>query len=633
MKRYVVAAIAGIALILPGTAAADPDPLERFHRHEQQKLSSGPPGDLVADNFDVVGHSNLVGGAPHGDVWFHDHGGVVGKHAYVGTWSSPCTGTGVKVVDVNDPAKPKVVSTAGRQTGSSFEDAVVRRIGDRDILGVGLQVCGPGGLGGLALFDVTDPRRPDQLSFFPVPAGGVHELDLVERADGTALAVLAVPFVEFFDTYFGTADGGEFRVVDITDPASPVEIADWGVIRDSNIPLPSHQDIADKHDTFTSSFQGLGYFATAYAHSARLADEGQTAYVSYWDAGVLKFDLTDPTDPQLVGRTVFPLEADGDAHSVVPYDVNGTRYLLQNDEDFDTPSIVIATSNVTGMDRYAGIDEPWMPTLLSERWPDPGALTSTVHDAGDGCAAADFAGAAGRIALVDTVDPFYVGILPDWTVPCTIGSQVLLAAAAGADAVLFNLISPDQAWPFFRGDLRAVQREAVGMPAVMISDIDGMADRLRDALAAEQAVTVTLDPQEPSWGFIRVFQETGELGPDGVTEFVQVGEFSDLPHVTGELVTPPGTWSVHNTEVLGNRAYSSWYSHGVVALDLSDPTAPARVGQFVPPTGQRKSGSLGVGAPEVWGVAIDPETGLIYASEMRSGLWIVRPTDAAAPTN
>jgi hypothetical protein len=112
------------------------------------------------------------------------------------------------------------------------------------------------------------------------------------------LAVLAVPFTEFDDTYFGTEFGGEFRIVDVTDPSNPVELADWGVIRDSQIPLPSQQDIADKDDTFTSSFQGLGYFATAYGHSVRLAHAAQTGYVSYWDAGVLKFDLSDPADPQ-----------------------------------------------------------------------------------------------------------------------------------------------------------------------------------------------------------------------------------------------------------------------------------------------------------------------------------------------
>jgi hypothetical protein len=32
----------------------------------------------------------------------------------------------------------------------------------------------------------------------------------------------------------------------------------------------------------------------------------------------------------------------------------------------------------------------------------------------------------------------------------------------------------------------------------------------------------------------------------------------------------------------------------------------------------------------VWGVAVDPDTGVVYASDIRSGLWIVKPTGAAA---
>ena len=32
-------------------------------------------------------------------------------------------------------------------------------------------------------------------------------------------------------------------------------------------------------------------------------------------------------------------------------------------------------------------------------------------------------------------------------------------------------------------------------------------------------------------------------------------------------------------------------------------------------------------APQVWGVAYDEATSLIYASDMNSGLWILRRTD------
>src|ERR687892_74557 len=393
--------------------------LKGFEEHHEGLVASGPASTLVAENFDVLGHVNLGGGSPNGDVFFFDHGGDVGKFAYVGTWSSPCSGAGIKIIDVNDPTQPKLVARAGGRTGISNEDVVVRRIGSTDVLGIGVQLCKPqGGSGGVQLFDVTDPGDPQALSFLPVPSGGVHELDMVTRTDGTSLALLAVPFTEFDTQYFDIPSGGEFRIVDVTDPDDPFELADWGVIADSDL-----KNFGAGGDEVSSSFQGLGYYAAHYAHSVRAADDGTTAYVSYWDSGVLKFDITDPTDPELLARTRFDGDDDGDAHSMTPYDVGGTRYILQNDEDLDALSPAMVSSSATGATEYSGIEEPWAPTLLSET----GTVTGTVHDANDGCQASDFAGTAGHVALVDTVDPFCVGIIPGWSVPCSIGSQAVRA--------------------------------------------------------------------------------------------------------------------------------------------------------------------------------------------------------------
>ena len=613
-----IIALAGALLGIASPAAADPDPKERVHAREAAKFADGPGSAPVAENFRVVGYSPLVGGSPHGDVAFFDHG-AAGRHAYVGTWSVPCSGGGVKVVDVRDPGNPRVVAVAGGFPGSSSEDVAVQRIGSRDVLAVGIQRCASNGVDGLALFDVTDPARPRALSFLGGPNRSVHELDLVVRSDGRALALLATPFNEFEDVYFGGGFGGEFRIVDVSDPARPVEIADWGVIADSSLPIVAG------NDEVSSSFQGVGSYAAYYAHSARAANGGRTAYVSYWDGGILKFDLADPANPRLVGRTTYPLHADGDGHSMTPYDVAGKRYILQNDEDTDPLSGPVVTSSATGTDRFTGIEESWAPTLLSETGP----VSGTVHDAGDGCQDADFAGARGRIAVADSTDPFYVGILPGWTVPCPIGDQVIRAARAGALAFVSNLVSPDDAWPFFRGDLREVTRAAGGMPVVQISDIDDMVKRIR---ATAGAVTMRLAPSRPEQGHLRVFSEAtaDDTDADGVLEYRQVGEFAGLPHVRDELAPPAGTWTIHNTEVRGARAYSAWFSHGIVALDVSDPKRPRKVGQFVPDTSKRYSDGLGVGPTEFWGVAIDPTTGLIYGSDMRSGLWILQPTGRAA---
>jgi hypothetical protein len=631
--------VSAFLLVLPMISIAQeegetPGAQERFQEHESAKFR-GEPGAgalraaeagqaTVKRNFRVVGHLALPSREVHADVGLFDYGRDGGVHAFVGSWGGRCAGTGVKIVDASRPAHPRLVSIAGSHPGESHEDVDILRIGSRVVMGTGVQVCGDDGRAGLLLMDVTDPSDPQRLSFFPTPAGGVHELDLVARPGGRVLALLAVPFVEFDNTYFGTDAGGEFRIVDITHPRNPVELSSWGVIADSELPIPAG------NDEFSSSFQGLGLFAAAYAHSARAADEGRTAYVSYWDAGVLKFDITQPRNPRLLARTTYPLPADGDGHSLTTFDARGHRFIFQNDEDADPFAMPSITSSATGEKRFFGIEEPWAPTILTQT----GTVRGRVFNAGDGCQAGDYAGAQNKVALADSVDPFYVDIIPGWEVPCTIGRQVVLAARAGAIAFVSNLVSPDDAYPYFEGPDDQVQEEAAGMPVVQISDIDELAARIRRALA-HGPVRIQLKPSRPTHGFIRVFREDQgrDRDGDGVVELRQVGKFDALPFVAGAdaFAAPPGSWEVHNTEVVNWRAYSSWYSHGIVALAIGSPKEPALVGQFVPPASGRFGDIFGPAFPLVWGVAIDEESGLIYASDMRSGLWIVRPTGRAAP--
>ena len=576
-------------------------------------VASGPGHPQLADNFERLDHVAMPGDQAAADVSFFDHG-FRGKFAYVGSFRDPCTSDGVRIIDVTRPRRSSVAAVASLPDSwkTSTEDVVVERVGDRWILAGGLQACANGGRNGLALWDVTRPRHPHRLSFLGTPAG-VHELDLAVRADGKVLALLATPFVEFENTYFGGHGGGEFRIVDITHPRNPQKRSTWGIIRDSDL-------VTFGGDEIVSSFQGMDSFFTAiYAHSVRDADEGMTAYVSYWDAGIVKLDISDPTAPTFVGRTFYEVGDAGDGHSMFPIDVSGTRYLITNDEDYDPNSPVTVTSSETGGTEFNGMSEPWMPATLY----DSGNITGDVVDAGDGCQAADFTGAAGTVALVDTVDPFYEGIIDGWTVPCALHGQIRRAANAGATALLSNLISPDDpyAFPYFPPASIASDEDMV---VIQVADADGLADQLR---AAAGTPTVTLATNTPAVGYVRIFDESQLVDSDGdgqAQEFAEVATFTEPPYVLDDLTIPHrGIWSVHNTEVRDTIAYSSWYSHGVVAWDLSTITSPVQVGQYRPPARR--------GWPAVWGVAFDPESGVVYLSDMVGGLWVVKPTGPAAP--
>jgi hypothetical protein len=86
--------------------------------------------------------------------------------------------------------------------------------------------------------------------------------------------------------------------------------------------------------------------------------------------------------------------------------------------------------------------------------------------------------------------------------------------------------------------------------------------------------------------------------------------------------------SVHDPKVLGDHAFFSWYRDGVVVADISRPARPKIVARFVPssmpdPAGDT-CGNGGDPCPFVWGVF--PTKDYVLASDMNSGLWVLRLT-------
>jgi hypothetical protein len=106
---------------------------------------------------------------------------------------------------------------------------------------------------------------------------------------------------------------------------------------------------------------------------------------------------------------------------------------------------------------------------------------------------------------------------------------------------------------------------------------------------------------------------------------------SAVPGRDGKVATD-GVYSVHNAVIKDDRSYASWYSDGVRVVDLSDPRNPREVAWFVPPpTSPRQTAATAQSGrrdmPVVWGVF--PHKDVVLASDMNSGLWIIRvPGDA-----
>lgn len=347
MRRSLIALAVGIlAIATSGITLAAPDknsqelfPNELQILRDAQKTYNGTKAGS-AWNMAVVGHESIGDRGFNGDVWFH------GGYAYVGHWGFQdwATGntrfcpevpeSGVAVIDARTPSSLRRVSTLQNPTNTSAEDVVVYRarsgpLAGRDIAASGLQVCGsrfdlsiPRGL---MLWDVTDPTHPVTLGIYDTGCctRGVHEFEIGYRADlGRTFAYVSVPFSERAEPSSpnGLRDllgRGDARIIDITDPRSPFAVSSFGVRKDLGI------------DPATV---GQGCDPDTFGHGMTPSADGKLVFVSYWDAGFIALDVTTPTAPKFLSRTIYKPWEDGDGHSA-SYD-DGRKLPFSADEDF-----------------------------------------------------------------------------------------------------------------------------------------------------------------------------------------------------------------------------------------------------------------------------------------------------------
>jgi hypothetical protein len=264
------------------------------------------PTAALADPLDVLGAAD-----PHTPDLNAMAVGLDG-FAYLGSWGSAaeCPGLGVRVFAVRDPTAPILLGTpAAAYAGTTAEHVAVVHYATSaytgTVLFAGIQRCtaGSGAPSGLAMWDVTDPTNPAELGFLPTGRGprGVHEFTVRQRADHW-YAYLAVPFSE-------TTSGGQgdLRIVDVTDPHQPIQLVDWGARRDAGLPVGTGSACAPAC---------RGSVPEAFLHSVALSPDGRTAYLSYWDLGVIMLDVSEPNAPRWLGRFAEPAAAEGNSHSV-----------------------------------------------------------------------------------------------------------------------------------------------------------------------------------------------------------------------------------------------------------------------------------------------------------------------------
>ncbi|HYF27792.1 MAG TPA: PA domain-containing protein [Baekduia sp.] len=542
--------------------------------------------------------------------------GIHKRHAYLGAFYEPaCQKGGTYVFDISDPARPKQVNFI-RVANDSYVGEGVQTIAidtpqfTGDVLAQNLEICGKGAKvgaqGGFTLVDVTDPKRHKYLvegAGDPTPTSAQgpavnHQYHSVFMWDAGDKA------------YLVGVDNEEARdvdIYDISDPRRPKMVAEHDLVslfpwvRDPTL----GNDEAFLHDMVVER-RGDRWIMTA----------------SYWDAGYIKLDVTDPASPSYVAdsdftnpdpeaaESGFTVKPEGNAHQAET--TRDGSFLLASDEDF-SPYFAVGT-NVDEGGTFATSQGSGTPQITNDA-PLEGQ-TKVVGRACPGDAAVP-AGDGTQLALVSR------GL-------CSFTEKVAAVQAAGGyrGVVILNREGSDGCASLFGMSVEG------GLPTVSVSrDVGfGFLDATYDEAACRAAAAdagalpaaigttgdrIRIDAGFDGWGYVHLYSNgAGKLQE---LDTYALPEAHDPRYATGY-----GDLSVHEVATSARRddlAYFAYYAGGF------------RVARIVDGRIQETGHFIDEGGNNFWGVQLVEVDGKEYvaASDRDYGLYLFEYTGPGRP--
>jgi hypothetical protein len=270
-----------------------------------------------------IGYADVLGG---GQV------NVRGNLCFVGHINPP---EGTTILDVSDPSNPLTLGRVHVPMNTHSH-----KVRSRDnIMLVNNEAfpefnVTPEFGGGLRIFDISSAKQPQEICFYPTGGRGVHRFDF----DGT-YAYLSTEVEGFC--------GNIILILDLSDPARPVEIGKWW--------MPGQWTAGGEVPTW----EGVKH---RVHHGLR---NGNRLYVGCCHAGIAIVDITDLSSPQTISR--HPLHGLF-SHTLlpVPGNSNGKHYAIAVDEgwwDLAGAFTVLDVTNLTNPTIAATVDLPTKPTM------------------------------------------------------------------------------------------------------------------------------------------------------------------------------------------------------------------------------------------------------------------------------
>ena len=596
-----------------GLAREDPSAALAVHDLAVSGVISAGPQAKVTKNLAIAGRGERLMPGATTDVWALD------RFAYIGTFNTPCgdgtgdNGSGVRIFDTRNVTRPVEIDPIPSVAGSRINDVKAAHMNSGTILVHSNEPCA-GGPGGFEVYEVSNPRNPVHLAHvqvddsnatlrdvFGVVDVGVHNLFLFTQGARDYVALQA------------EGEFGSLQIYELTNPSSPTFVSAWGAeeLCDLTFCSADPENETDEDVILDTIFgwmrTGFGGSQNKYLHDVTVTPDGMWAYLSSWDAGLVLLDISDPTDPQVVSVALDPVNGslDGEVNSHAAWPNADGSVVVETEEDFNAWETIRPLSNFTfGEDATNTIPGVGVSTSTGNLFEanqtgndvTVQASSVTVNSgplAGNVFAAVEGAGSQPRLA--DT------GIT---------GEAVWIGRACNGDPIL-------NAGEIDTGDVAVVRRGTCTF-----------AEKLANAATTGAAAIVVANNITGStpWSGVRIWDYSDPANPVLASTFDTV--CSSLAVFDPAKCDERGTYSVHNVIVEGTRAYFSWYSDGVLIVDISDPYNPVEIARYheAGPEFETRNG----GIQDFWGIYKVPDEPWLYASDRNGGLYILKAKGAGS---
>ena len=599
-----IAAGVGAAANTPDGGSTAADGARDAHQHGTNEGHLFPEG--TSQNVQLVSKLRVKNVVPEkiADV------GVFNGYAYLAAWGAvTCKYNGIHVVDIKNPAAPNEVAFIGAKEGSYPGEGVqALRIETSaykgDILVTNNEKCkDAAGFGGMNIYDVSKPSSPTPL------AEGVGDSTVSGAGKKDAHEIHSVFAWDAGDKAYAVIvdneEGTDVDIMDITNPKTPFLLKEYDL--DQTFPqilqaAPPNLVEVFLHDMVVKEINGR-----------------QVLLLSYWDAGYVAVDVTDPTAITYIGDSDFtnPDPEAAESGFIVPPEGNGheaeftrdNRFVIGADEDFsplvvdgqnlDDATPIVASQGdgtrllldkqvIEGVSVFVGRACPGDPAVPAG---NPNAVDIAVVERGV-CFFTE------KVASVIAAGGYEAVLVFNRT--AFDGCESLLSMDVDGDIPTFGVAPRSQGFAIFdqpydeAACLAGNGTEQLGVP------IGTTGDRLR--------FTGKFD----GWGYVHLFAY-------GRGKFAELDTFA-IPQAHDQAyVRGFGDLSVHEvatSAVRNDLAYLSYYSGGFRVLKI--------VGNQLQEAGH----FIDVGGNNFWGVQVFQSGGQEYvaASDRDFGLYIFRYT-------